>query len=364
MRTRDRKSAFGLPPRMEARQRKDGKWTYRYHPPGGKPINLGTDRDAAIRAEQQINGRTSDHGTFDHVWRLYQESPQWRALSERTRKDYVEHSKPLLKVFGGMRPMSLTQQMCRQYMAVERKGKVRGNREMALLGNLMVVAIDCGFASSNPTSGLKRLQETPRATLPVDDEFSKFVEWLKGRGRQWSVIAAMAQFAAKTGARRAEFLSATVHQVKDGVARLKRAKQRRGSEVIDVIELDRNTVAVLASVQREGCDALFPTRSNRPYTEAGFKAMWAKAMSKAIEGKVVTQRFTFHDLRAYYVSEYRAANNGELPQLHKNPAVTTRLYDRRREILRRSAGPVDSDNSTSRADSERQTQTRKSNGTK
>lgn len=48
-RRRERASGFGLLPRMEARPRKDGKVTYRYHPIGGKPINLGTDRDEAIR---------------------------------------------------------------------------------------------------------------------------------------------------------------------------------------------------------------------------------------------------------------------------------------------------------------------------
>ncbi|WP_155630445.1 hypothetical protein [Burkholderia cepacia] len=38
----------GLLPRMEARKRKEG-FTYRYHPVGKKPINLGHDRIVAIR---------------------------------------------------------------------------------------------------------------------------------------------------------------------------------------------------------------------------------------------------------------------------------------------------------------------------
>ena len=52
-RPRDRQSATGLLPRMEARTRKDGQITYRYHPrkadgSRGKPINLGTDKALAI----------------------------------------------------------------------------------------------------------------------------------------------------------------------------------------------------------------------------------------------------------------------------------------------------------------------------
>ena len=48
IRPRDRASAAGLLPRMEARPRKDGLTTYRFHPLDGKPITLGTDRAAKI----------------------------------------------------------------------------------------------------------------------------------------------------------------------------------------------------------------------------------------------------------------------------------------------------------------------------
>lgn len=320
---------------MQARRRKDGGFTYRYIPVTGAPIPLGRDRDEAIRKVLDMNGRADDTGTFNHCWRLYQESPEWRDLAERTRQDYQDYSKPLLKVFGAMFSGALTQQMCRRYMKVEREGKVRANREMALLSNLMVVAIDHGFASGNPTAGMRRLKERPRKALPVGAELAKFVEWLQGRGKQWAVIAAMAQFAAKTGARRTEFLRATVFQVKDHEARLGRAKQRDGAEVVDVVELDEAAMAVLAAIKRENCQFLFPTRSRRPYTEQGFKAMWSKAMKKAVEDKIVSVRFTFHDLRALYVSRYADAN-GALPKLHKNPEVTARVYDRRVEIRRKT----------------------------
>jgi hypothetical protein len=59
-RPRDRSSAAGLLPRMEARPRKDGLTTYRYHPLGAKPINLGTDKGEAIRKVLDMNGRADD----------------------------------------------------------------------------------------------------------------------------------------------------------------------------------------------------------------------------------------------------------------------------------------------------------------
>ena len=61
-RTRERLSSMGLLPRMEAVPRKNG-FTYRYHPVGAKPINLGRDRDAAIRQVLDMNGNGTHHGT-------------------------------------------------------------------------------------------------------------------------------------------------------------------------------------------------------------------------------------------------------------------------------------------------------------
>jgi len=71
-RRRERASGFGLLPRMEARPRKDGKITYRYHPVGGKPVNLGTDRDEAIRKVLGVNAEAHHQGTVRELWGLYQ----------------------------------------------------------------------------------------------------------------------------------------------------------------------------------------------------------------------------------------------------------------------------------------------------
>jgi hypothetical protein len=67
MRARDRESAKGLLPRMEARPRKDGLTTYRYHVVGGRPLNLGTDRLVAIQRVLDMLGLSSDQGTISRL---------------------------------------------------------------------------------------------------------------------------------------------------------------------------------------------------------------------------------------------------------------------------------------------------------
>lgn len=46
-------------------------------------------------------------------------------------------------------------------------------------------------------------------------------------------------------------------------------------------------------------------------------------------------RFTFHDWRAWFATEHKR-RTGQLPDLHKDPGTTARVYDRNK-IVRRKA---------------------------
>jgi integrase len=323
---------------MEARpwRRVPGKVTYRYHPMSGNPISLGTDREVAIRKALDLIGRADDTGTVGLYWRLYKQSPAWRQLRERSRADYEECSKPLLRVFESPSLAAIRPSDVARYLRRERAGApVRANREVALLSNLYELAIENGEVQANPCRQVRRNKETPCKTVPISEEFSAFMSWLRSRSKQWGVIAAMAEFAAKSGNRRTEFLQATVFQVKGVEARLTRAKQRDGTEIVEVIELSPQALAILNDVDRGECTFLFPTRNGSAYTDAGFKAMWSKAKAEAMRLGIITRNFTFHDLRAHFASEFKRVH-GELPDLHKNPATTARVYDRNVEVKRKS----------------------------
>ena len=47
----------------------------------------------------------------------------------------------------------------------------------------------------------------------------------------------------------------------------------------------------------------------------------------------MTRRFTFHDLRAYYATTHKK-ERGTLPDLHKDPGTTAKIYDRNTEVSR------------------------------
>ncbi|MGF6549356.1 tyrosine-type recombinase/integrase [Paraburkholderia youngii] len=336
----------GLLPRMEARPTKSG-FTYRYHPVGGKPINLGSDRVAAIRKVLDLTGAGDDLGTISRLWDQFQETPGWKRYSPYTRADYTQCSLKLLEIFGDMRASDIDATDVARYLRKERAdAPVRANREAALLSNLIGLAIERGEAKHNPCREVKRNEEQPRTEAPEPADFAAFAQWLAEQRGQRAMIGMAAEYAASAGNRKVEYLDLTWSQIDEtaGHIRIKRAKQRgkKRGEVIEQIEITPQVAALIARLKiaraaqkNEDCLYVFPNRSGTAYTQAGFKAMWQKLMVEALKRKVIARRFTFHDLRAYYVTQHKA-ERGALPDLHANPATTARVYDRSRIVRRRA----------------------------
>lgn len=334
-RPRDRSSAIGLLPRMEARPWSDGKTiTYRFHPVGGKPINLGTNKAEAIRRVAEMSGQVEDVGTIKRLWQQYQETPEWRSLKERTQADYSDYSIPLLAVFGDVPAAAVTAPDVSRYLRVERSGApVRANREVALLGNLIALAIQRGEAEHNPCRGgqVPRNKERPRTVAPEPGDIQALVEYAQSKGGQWPIITMGAEFAALAGPRQMEFLPLYWPQFGTDEVRLQRGKQRKGMEKIERIKVSPALLALRERLQAVARNAelgvVFPNRQGNAYTSSGFAAMWGKLMREAMAKGVVRKRFTFHDLRAYYTTQHQE-QTGALPNLHASPATTAKVYER------------------------------------
>lgn len=342
-RPRDRASAAGLLPRMEARPWADGKTiTYRYHPVGSKPLNLGTDRVLAIQRVAAMLGRADATGTIGRLWAIYQDSPEWQALSERTRADYRVYAAELLPVFGQVHARDIGATDVARYLRVERRAApVRANREISLLGNLIGVAIERGEAEHNPCRGgqVRRNKERPRTRSPEREEIDALVKLAAAKGGQWVVITMAAEFAALAGSRQAEFLRLHWPQFSATEVRLRRAKQRAGVEKVERVEVSSGLAELRTRLQaiarNPTLGAVFPNRQGNPYTSAGFAAMWGKLMREAMASGAIQQRFTFHDLRAHFVTLHKAAT-GQLPDLHQSATTTAKVYERSREARRRA----------------------------
>ena len=343
-RKRKQAAGFDLLPRMEARPRRDGKITYRYHPVGGKPISLGTNRGEAIRRVLEMSNSFEGCRTVRQLWEQYQRTPRWNDLAERTKSDYQACSARLLQVMGNVPAQMIRPADIARYLRVERAdAPVRGNREIVLLSNLMSIAIERGEIDADPCRQVKRNPEHARTMAPEPDELRTFLSWMKSGPPARRTLAFMAEFASLVGSRRIEFLGLQIPQIDipARMIRLVRAKQRGGKTRVENIAMGPEMLdlahRLLALPRPETSLYVFINQLGNPITEAGFSAGWQRAMADALKEKVIERRFTFHDLRAYYTTQHKE-RYGALPELHENTATTARVYDRSKIIKRRSLG--------------------------
>lgn len=344
-RPRDRESQKGLLPRMQARVGKKAT-TYRYLTFAGKWVNLGKDREAAIRKVLDLNGETPDTGTLSWVWGKYKEGRRFLRLAEATRADYEQCWTAIKPVLGSMQIGRITAPIVARYVRIERQGaETRANREKSLLSNLFAHGIDLGVCETNPAKQVRPNEEEPRTEAPEPEVLQRFLAWVDKQTPQRRIVGLAAEYASLAGNRKAEFLDLAWPQIDDvaGIVRVKRAKQR-GKKRGEVIEEIAVTPALRACLDRlkairpgRECLYVFPTRDNNAYSARGFKTLWQRIVLAAIQAGVISQadRFTFHDLRAFYATQHKA-ETGELPDLHKNKETTARVYDRTK-IVRRSA---------------------------
>lgn len=349
VRTRDRSSGLGLLPRMEARPWSDGKTvSYRYHPVGGKPIALGTDKAAALRQVLDLNGAApaNEAGTLRWIWARFKLSPRWKKLSSGTQADYETAWKQIDSRLGHMHMTEITTYVVATYVHVERaESPRRADIEKSLLSRLFGQAIKLGSCSTNCTMGVEPHGSEPRTEAPDPALLARFLAWLAEQTEQRKIIGMAAEYASLAGNRQVEFLPLAWSQVDRaaGEIRVPRAKQRgkKKDRIVEVIQitpalgalLDR--LKALQATRGTDCAYVFPTRDNNPYTARGFKTLWQRSVLLAIEKKVLSEadRFTFHDLRAYYATTHKKVH-GALPDMHTNPTTTAQVYDRNKEVPR------------------------------
>lgn len=348
-RPKDRRSAAGLLPRMEAHPLKNGGASYRYHPIGGKPIQLGRDKQEALRRVLEMNGTPKDPvGTLRWIWERYTDeqrpAPRWKKLSDGTKADYRGAWKQIEAVFGDSLASAITPVLVAKYVHQERSNAPRrANIEKALMSNLFKYGITLGVCQANPTIGVEPHESEARTEAPQEMVLARFLEWLGKQTPQRRIIGMAAEFASLAGNRQVEFLPLTWPQVDTaaGVIRTIRAKQRgkKREQIIEVISISPAMSELLSRLEsirydRE-CLYVFPTRDRNQYTARGFKTLWNRCVHAAMKDGALKadDRFTFHDLRAFYVTKHKQTT-GRLPDMHKNQATTASVYDRTKEVPR------------------------------
>ena len=85
---------------------------------------------------------------------IYQSSKRYLKLADKTKREYGRALTRLKTVFGHMKPQDVLPADIYQYM--RRRPNVAGNRERAVMKNVMAVCVEYGVIKRNPVSEVRQ----------------------------------------------------------------------------------------------------------------------------------------------------------------------------------------------------------------
>lgn len=304
---RKREHRKDLPLRMRF---KHGAYYFRS---AGKEIHLGRDYLDAMSAYAKLQG-SGTIGTFNGLVERWttQELPK---RSRTTQKNYLYCLRPLRTAFGTMMAEEIRRGHLREYL--EARPRVAGNRELELLSVLLNYGMDLEICTKNVCIGFKGNAEPPRNRYVSDQDYRA------ARALASEPVRLAMDIAYQTGLRLGDILKLTLKDLEeDGIHVLTGKDKKR---MVFQWTPDLRAVMDRAKARKVTGVAIVSTRDGQPYSAPGFKAIWQRFMKRLLEQKAISERFTFHDLRA------KAASDAEHPtQLlaHSSAATTQRHYIR------------------------------------
>lgn len=282
----------------------------------GKWIPLGAGLREALDEYAKINTVPANLASIGPILDRYQREVL-PGKGKATRNQYTRALQLLRAVFGDMNPDDITPPHLYRYM--DARPKVSANREIkGVFSDVYQYAIRWGVASSNPCRLINRNRESPRTRYVTDDEYAAIYNVMPD-----TVQCAM-DIAITTGLRQGDILKLTrTDWTKDGLL-VKTSKTGASLLFEKTPELELIIARCKALPSTISTLFLIHTRQGQPYTSDGFRAIWQRRMAQAVKDGLISERFTFHDLRG------KAGSESEDDRLlgHANPATKRRHYQR------------------------------------
>lgn len=245
-------------------------------------------------------------------------------LAPRTQIDYARHVATLRKTFGHMRPEELMPKHIGQFLD-RPKGKIQANRQVAVLSAVFSKMVGRWYcAEKNPCQHVERNPAGKRTRYITDAEFDAVKAIAPVR------VQVMMDLALLTGQRQGDLLALPLKNVSAEGILFKQGKTGKRllvgmspslQEVIDRAAklLPQNLWGNVVRTSQEG---------GRPYTSEGFRALWQRVINKALRLGVISERYTFHDIRAKCVSDTKNIQDAFERAGHTSMAMTRGTYDR------------------------------------
>lgn len=309
-----------MPPRVYR-----GKAAFEWHPKDGGAVKLcalTSAKEDVWMAYREAKEEREEESQFNIGVMIdgYLKSSQFSDLASATRQDYRNSADTLRRVFGQALPEAVTAPVVRKFMDKRgEKSTTRANRELSLLSTVWAWNYERGHTSArNPCHDVKRFKEKAREKYVTHQEYQAVFE------RAPSPVQIAMEVAYLCAARQADVLALRwgkkgqtepepnqdsvvleqgvyIRQGKTGKKQIKLWSPRLRA----AIDLAKGLQSTISSVY------VIHNRKGQRYTASGFKAIWKRVRDKALEDGVITDSFTFHDLKAKGISDYEAGDKQE-----------------------------------------------------
>jgi integrase len=240
-------------------------------------------------------------------------------LAPRTQIDYTRHVAKLRAVFGDRDPDEMRPRDFAEFLNVK-KGPIQRVRQLAVLASALAQAVSVWYmCERNVLRDVKRRKNPPRDRLVLDREFDGVLALAPVRMKLAMRLALL------TGQRQGDLLRFKWTDVRDMELHL--TQQKTGKRLAIAINSELESVLDQCwKMRRCSGDTILQTRSGRPYTSEGFRAVWQRVQQKwAQRGG---ERFHFHDIRALAATKCASPEIAMRLLGHTTLAMTLRVYRR------------------------------------
>lgn len=315
-----------------------GRYVYRKHLGGGK---FAKDVRIAGRKASEAQVWIAYHGivgiasgaSLKDLFRLYRESPGYKKLAPKTRKEYESgHAKICAlqvdgRLFGDIPYAAITTGAVQSMMDFLSATPVMANRLHSAMAGAFAWGKQRDKITSNPCLGVDRYAETARTEYVDEAEY----EDKRGLARELGYIriAIAMELAYLCRLREVEIVALKRSDARqDGVL----AQRVKGSKTQIIGNTERLDAALRESKALSDPESIYiiPASDGGKLTAEGFRSDWQRFRAEAKElGRPI--KWHFHDLKAAGVSDFEGDKHAASG--HKTRQMTA-IYDRKLETVR------------------------------
>jgi len=308
-----------------------GKYKIYFKPTRNQTVVLGSTEMSLTEIWVQyelILAKLSQVMSFSKLWHSFLKSAYFSELKARTQKDYRQHQKKLIAVFGEMKADNIKPEHVREFM--DKRGlqsKTQANHEMASMSRVYRWGYERGYVKANPCAGVMKFKAVKRERYITDAEYLAIYQAAD------DVVKVAMEIAYLCAARLSDVLGMKWQQIteqgifiqqgKTGIKQIK-AWTPRLSEAIELaksVSMPEKAEAPVIMGQHQG-----------HYSHRGFSHRWMEARSKASVKLGYKLNCTFHDLKAKGISDYKGSTKDKQLFSGDKSESQVLVYDRKVRI--------------------------------